>query len=224
MSIELKGAMGYEWQHCTEQTIKLMADSGAKVIKPIIYTDDYNNDIASWINPSVHYQAKSKQIRDWCTKYGLKLWLCFDGRVYGDWTTKNSVCTSDSLKADWIAECGKVIAGLKPDVVTPMNEPSDLGQVPQYRQFCLDCMAAWKAIKSDLVFVLDSMPFWNFTEFMKNPIQGVVYETHYGYMYNGLKPPDWSTAQIAYWNGDLVNAKILLYQELDYALLIDHFH
>lgn len=224
MSVNTRQYMGVEvdeWQHTTEQLIRLLADTGATTFKHHVFWDWWYDNVTGWITGE-RYQTKLLQIRQWCIKYGLKFIIQIQANQYDPpegWDTfkKNAILNVNGAGDTWISKVNGMVAALRPDVVGVMNEPSDMGlTMSQYLTFINRAMNTWKATEPNTKFIVDAMPFWDFTGLAANPIirPDVFSQVHYHYAYEHTYPQPYEQEQIAYWNGNLAQARILLFQAL----------
>jgi hypothetical protein len=141
---------------------------------------------------------------------------------------------NNGKQAPWINGWGSIIQQLQPHSIMVMNEPSNGGTYTTasatafgyYRQFCINCINAWRQIKPDLVIIVQNDPMndeFDSTSygFAANPLpfSNIIYGRHIYYAYDGNYPPNYLPDQQAYWNAktpqDLANAKQLLTNFID---------
>jgi hypothetical protein len=208
-----------------------MKASGANTLKCFLYLNWWSNNVLSNIDWTTHYQAKYAQIVQWTHANGMKFWLeClgYDWNPSEGWTQMeaNVIMNYNGMGDQWINGFGQMIQTLHPDVVGVMNEPpnfaagttyasqyTDAQFYQAYIRFVTRAIDAWKAIDPNLVFSVEPMPFWDFSGMAANPIaeSNVIYEYHYGYSNENVYPAYWAVDQLAYWNGQLSQAKTSLY-------------
>lgn len=225
------GVMTNEWQYFSQTNAVLLKNAGATVLKDLLRWKWWDDNVVGWLKGD-RYQTKLLQNRQWLRDNTIKYYIDSDGR---DWDPAEGwdVMRADAImnvdgKGDlWISKYCTIIQALQPDIIGLMNEPvisiasrygvSENEFFNRYRTFCIKAIAAYKAVKPDLVFAMCALPFWDFTRIAANPVPGIAfYDLHYYYMYDNTYPPPYSLDRIAYWEGRLVEAKTLLYNYLLY--------
>jgi hypothetical protein len=224
-----------EWQHFTPELAALIKSSGGQVLRYQMYSNWWVNNIQSWMYPGTYYRAKMMQIRQLFSDYGIKFWLDAVGYYPNPsegWENMHAraIFNTNGAGDTWIATWSQIISALQPEIVGIMNEPgriSDASEYPgvtqaqyytAYRQFVIRAINAYKAIKPDLIIAACSLPFYDFTAVVANPIPGVdFYEFHDYYALDNKYPPAYELGQRAYWDGNLAQAKTLQYERWLYS-------
>jgi hypothetical protein len=204
--------------------VNLVADSGANAWREAMY-----------VNSSVPgYYAN---LKSYCDQRGLKFVIQTLASSVGAMTPQeelNIINNNYGKQATWINGWGSIIQQLQPYAIMVMNEPSNNGTYTTasttafgyYRQFCINCIDAWRQIKPDLVIIVQNDPMndeFNSTSygFAANPLSfsNIIYSRHIYYAYDGNYPPSYLPDQQAYWNAktaqDLAKAKQLLTNFID---------
>lgn len=157
-----------------------------------------------------------------------------DGTSAGIQAEANIIKNVGTAQTDWINNWSSIINALNPYAIMVMNEPSVNGayrmatqsEFTQYRNFCMNCINAWRAIKPNIVIIVHQFA-WNAVygegnntyDFVANPLpySNILYTAHYYYAYNNIVPPPYQPEGLAYWNNKQVltpaqraNAKQLL--------------
>jgi hypothetical protein len=213
-----------------ENLVDMVADAGGNVWRQHMISALYPDSMTLFVN--------LKNILD---QRGVKLLIAtmgVDSWEFGfNWQEQADIIMNANGKGDkWINDWGQIIAVLQPYAIDVMNEPRGIGGTSYeatmtkaqffeaYRQFCIRAIRAWRAIKPDLVIVVANCPFyetWTDTGFDVNPINepNIIYSIHHYYAYDNTYPPSYLPEQRAYWDGNLVQAKTLLAQRIDYDTL-----
>jgi hypothetical protein len=198
--------------------VNLVANTGANVWREAMY-------VSSTV-PGYYANLKS-----YCDQRGLKFEIQTLGpQADGDYTSElNIIMNNSGAQTAWINGWASLIQQLQPYAILVMNEPTNNDTFTTasatafgyYRQFCINCINAWRQIKPDLVAIVNNDPFndwWNSTSygFAANPLSlpNIIYSSHIYYAYDDAYPPSYLPDQQAYWNAvtaqDLANAKQLL--------------
>jgi hypothetical protein len=181
------------------------------------------------------------QLKSCCDDRGLDFIIQTLASSVGAMTPQEelAIINNENGKQDlWINNWGSVIQQLNPHAIMVMNEPSNGGsystasfsEFSNYRQFCTNCINAWRLIKPDLLILVQNYPFNDYFDstsygFASNPLPflNVIYTRHEYYAYNNIYPPGYKPELQAYWNAitsqDLESAKQLLKNHLLYESL-----
>jgi len=206
--------------------VNLVADSGGNCWREAMISSQRNS-----LSP---YETNLKY---WLDQRGIKLVIQTCG------TTQFSMAGQEELnvyqningaQTAYINDWGYIIQQLQPYAIMIQNEPSNGGTSTTasatafgyYRQFCINCINAWRQIKPDLVIIVQNDPFNDWYDstsygFAANPLSypNIIYTGHIYYAYDGSYPPSYLPDQQAYWNAktaqDLANAKQLLTELID---------
>lgn len=206
--------------------VNLVADSGANIWREAMYV--------SGVEPFPGYYAN---LKSYCDQRGLKFMIQTLASSVGAMTPQEEldiINNNIGKQASWINGWGSIIQQLQPYAIMVMNEPSNGGTYvtasstafSYYRQFCINCINAWRQIKPDLVIIVQNDPMndeFDSTSygFAANPLpfSNIIYSRHIYYAYDGNYPPSYLPDQQAYWNAktaqDLANAKQLLANFID---------
>jgi len=183
----------------------------------------------NWVSPQGRFGDVLVRTCNHLHSKGMLLELGIMGRnaweqMY-DWQWKRDLINNvGGLADEWIVDCGNIVREAQPDIITVFNEPfGDLSNgesasstfLQKYRDFIVRAIRAWRQIKPDLIGVVQGVPFWELQTILNPPFAepNLLYALHYYYSYEGTYPPSWEKANLAYWNGDLINAKVLLEQD-----------
>jgi hypothetical protein len=183
---------------------------------------DYNTPLGTYRNVLIDLRNNLHQRG---MLYGLQPWSMDDHTLTdSDWTQFQIqvINNYNGLGDRWISEYANVVQAIQPDLMTVFSEaPGDLASglasasfMQTYISFCTKATDAWRAIKPDLIVAVQSLPFWDLKPLINAggiPRSNVLYALHYYYSYNGKYPPSWHPEMQAYWNGNLNEAKTLLY-------------
>ena len=237
-NVRLMGVDCPEWINFDEAQADILKNNNANAIRWHIYANWWTQNIPAWTdpdNPEMKFQAKHERIAEWLRQRGIKFIIGATGFQWDPpegWVQMKAdvIMNADGKGDKWIADYGDVIVKLQPYGINVMNEPAWVigtsyeGTVTQdqffeaYRQFVIRAMNAWRLIKPDLVGVVSGCPFWDLKPLAANPIPlpNIVYGYHRHYCYEGVLPTEWEppVADVAYWNGQFAEGKILLYDEL----------
>lgn len=175
------------------------------------------------------YGLPTETIQSWCKtaitqgeQKGIKVILSGHPSNNEDWANKASIILNENgLGDEWISEWTEIIKILQPQGIEIMNEPPDAGlsgnpnlTFVAYRQFCIEAINAYRAVKPNLIIFVDGCPFWNPGMWASDPLpfSNVYYTFHLHYGVLGLQEAptgleDWWNA---YLTGDLAQAKIFL--------------
>jgi len=205
--------------------VNLAADSGANVWR--------EGMLVSYVEPFPGYYAN---LKSYCDQRGLNFIVQTLASSVGAITPEeeqNIINNVGDAQTNWINGWGSIIQKLQPYAIMVMNEPllphtppATAEQFALYRQFCINCINAWRQIKPDLVIIVNNYPFndeFDSTSygFAANPLpfSNIIYGRHVYYSYDGNYPPSYLPDQQVYWNAktpqDLANAKQLLTDFID---------
>jgi len=206
--------------------VNLVADTGANCWREAMYV--------SYVEPFPGYYAN---LKSYCDQRGLKFIIINLASSVGAMTPQDEldiINNNNGKQAPWINGWGSIIQQLQPYAIMVMNEPSNGGTYTTasatafgyYRQFCVNCINAWRQIKPELVIIVQNDPMndeFDSTSygFAANPLpfSNIIYSRHIYYAYDGNYPPSYLPDQQAYWNAktaqDLANAKQLLTNLID---------
>jgi len=193
-----------------EALVNLVADTGANCWREAMYgtsslTGYYTN------------------LKSYCDARGLKFEI--QALLSDDEVESDIIDNVGNAQTAWINNWSYILQQLQPYAIMVMNEPSNHGthrtataqEFALYRQFCINCINAWRQIKPDLVIIVQNDPFNDLFDstsygFAANPLpfSNIIYTRHIYYAYDNTYPPDYLPDQQAYWNGDLATAKQLL--------------
>ncbi len=233
-SVMLLGVGHPSWKYKPDGTlvdlqalVNFCADTGANCWREIMYSD-------SSVAAGQYYAT----LKSYCDQRGLKFMIqtASPGGVQPE---LDIIMNNSGKQTDWINSWCSIIQQVQPYAIMVMNEPNNSNgtnfnngrsataeEFAYYRQFCINCVNAWRQIKSDLVVVVNNDPFndpFDSTSygFAANPLPlpNIIYGRHIYYSYDGVYPPSYWPDQQAYWNAataqDLANAKQLLTNLID---------
>lgn len=215
------------WTKANMQISTIQQYGGNMLDTGITNTDlDYNTPLGTYRNVLIDLRNNLHQRG---MLYGLWPWS-MDGHTYLNndsgrgWTQfqLNVINNVNGLGDRWISEYANVVKTIQPDIMTVFDEaPGDLASghasasfMQTYIGFCTKAIDAWRAIKPDLIIAVQSLPFWDLKPLVDAggiPRSNVLYALHYYYSYGGTYPPSYWPEMVAYWNGNLNEAKTLLY-------------
>jgi len=227
------GVVSPEWGRFSSESADLIKSVGANTVREFIVPEWWQNDISHWIDPTIKYQAKHLQIKQWLKERNIKYYMGTWGTWVWDppegWSNAKAkvILNIDGLQDQWINDIGQIIQVLQPDIIDVMGEPPELSDTQYagtmtdaqyfdaYRQFVIRAIRNWRTIKPDLACVVYSIPWWYLQPMVSNPIPepNVIYPVDFYYSYEGSYPPSYETWAIAYWEGRLTEAKSLLYNQ-----------
>lgn len=182
---------------------------------------------AMYVGPSVsNYYVN---LKSYCDQAGLKFIIQTLSASVGAMTFKeeqNIIQNISGAQTTWINNWANTINILHPYAIMVMNEPSNDGSYSKasstdfnyYRQFCNNCINAWRNVQPNLIIIVQNDPFNDFFDsasygFATTPLSfsGVIYSCHIYYAYDGTYPPSYLPEQQVYWNAksatDLSQAK-----------------
>jgi hypothetical protein len=205
--------------------VNLVADSGGNCWREAMITND-KNDLTYF-----------KELKSYCDQRNVMFMIqtCGTTRYTMDGQEELNVYQNiNGAQTAYINDWSYIIQQLQPYAIMIQNEPSNGGTFTTasatafgyYRQFCINCINAWRQIKPDLVIIVQNDPFndeFDSTSygFAANPLpfSNIIYSRHVYYAYSGNYPPSYLPDQQAYWNAktsqDLANAKQLLTDFID---------
>jgi len=134
-----------------------------------------------------------------------------------NWTQKEEIIRTPSLRAEWINWGKEVVAHCKPDAINIMGEPGGGGTTLTfdyyYDNFVIPSINAYRSVDLDVAIFVMGMPFYDLSGFFGRPINDskVYYCLHVGYHPSYNPTP----IEIAYVSGDFVLGKQLLFDKLD---------
>ncbi|MFB3888912.1 MAG: hypothetical protein ACE14S_05425 [Candidatus Bathyarchaeia archaeon] len=228
---KLMGVSHYLWGEVNASHFDLLSNCRSNVWREAFWFDSWNESTPYWRDPTITFRSKMLQMREWSHERGIKFFISPDTINYEDEDNsaqaKGDVIMNTSGKGDlWISCYGQVIRELQPDIIDVMNEPPHVSftsyadTVTQeqffqnYLNFVNKAVAAWTAIKPDIIFDVMGCPFWDLNPMMVKPINSsnVIYSLHYYYCLENIAPSSYDTAaNRAYWAGtNLTQAKLLL--------------
>jgi hypothetical protein len=229
------GVGHYWWGEINSTHFDLLGNCSANTWREAFFYDWWHDNSTYWADPSVTFRSKMYDMLNWSHQRGIMFYISPDALNYTEWAEgspdqgKADVIMNASGKGDlWISCYGEVIRELQPDIIDVMNEPPLVDWTSynktvtrqqffeEYENFVVRAINAWKTIKPDMIFDVESCPWWDLSPLVANPlnISNVIYSYHYYYSYDGTPPPDWDSASKAYWAGNLTEAKQLLDQHL----------
>jgi hypothetical protein len=155
-------------------------------------------------------QGKARGIQVWLAGYG---WTAQSSATRQDMS--NVILNVGGAGDKWIADWSAVIRAVQPDGFDLINEPAPVSGAAtptftDWRNFVIRAITAFKAVKPDLKFLVESYPYWDLSPWATAPLpwNDVYYGCHWEY-YGG--PPSTGDPQFAWWNayytGNLAYAK-----------------
>ncbi len=209
--------------------VKMVTNAGANCWREVMWT---NPNLA----PGYYLANLISYVKQYGLKFVIQTALSLGSGPSAEFNVIRGVGTAQT---DWINSWCSIIQQVQPYAIMVMNEPNNSNgtnfnngrsataeEFAYYRQFCINCVNAWRQIKSDLVVVVNNDPFndpFDSTSygFAANPLPlpNIIYGRHIYYSYDGVYPPSYWPDQQAYWNAataqDLANAKQLLTNLID---------
>jgi hypothetical protein len=213
-----------DWTKISTQ-INILQQYGGNIIDILIINSELTYDTPIGTYKDVLQKLRS-DIRQRGMLFGLQPWGLDDydplDHSQNGWKVQ-VVNNVNGLGDRWINEYANIVALLQPDLINIFSEPAtDLVNgasstfMQKYIDFCCRAIDAWRTIKPDLTVAVMGLPFWDLKPLINAggiPRSNVLYALHYYYQYEGNYPPDYQPEMQAYWNGDLANAKTLLYEQ-----------
>jgi hypothetical protein len=218
MSIRPVGYGHPAWQNNDMQALVIKAaEAGANVWREAFYVDsDPNNS---------YYQS----VKTSTANAGLKLIVQTLSASVGAMTYQeetNIINDVGTAQDNWVNGWKTIISVMQPYAIMVMNEPTNNGDRNSdpsngdfnlYRAFCSRCISEWRAVKADLVIIVNNNPFNKLYDstgygFAATPLTetNVIYGRHVYYAYDSLYPPNYLPDQQDYWDNLLPEAKIHL--------------
>jgi hypothetical protein len=218
MSIRPVGYGHPAWQNNDMQALVIKAaEAGANVWREAFYVDsDPNNS---------YYQSVKSSVAN----AGLKLIVQTLAASVGAMTYQeetNIINDVGTAQDNWVNGWKTIISVMQPYAIMVMNEPTNNGDRNSdpsngdfnlYRTFCSRCISEWRAVKADLVIIVNNNPFNKLFDstgygFAATPLTeaNVIYGRHVYYAYDSLYPPSYLPDQQDYWDNKLPEAKIHL--------------
>jgi len=218
------GVDGAEWGATNQQTINYLSTHNVKAMRMAMYINEWNSDLVHW-QTGDHIQQKYAQISAWCHAKGMKLIISAFGTEWDPpegWEPMKQAAIDNVNGAGdtWINTYADIIRVINPDAICVMNEPPSDCPYAHYKDFCIKAITAWRAISPNITIVAHSIPFWDFRAVTSDPLpfNNIKYALHYYYDYDNTDPRTWSYVdqpQIDYWDGNLAEAKVGLFDYLD---------
>jgi hypothetical protein len=202
-----------------EEQIGVLKELGSAVVRIMLDKKAWDdNDMSNVLG--THYPNYIKALVDLC-KPELKvvLDLTLDSSM-GNFSAAErlEVIMTPELRSEWISWGKTVIAYCRPDAIGLMSEPPK-GLIDfdhYYDDFVIPSMLAYRSVDPNITMFVMSKPHYDLAGFFDRPLDdpNTLYEYHIYYDPSSphYEPREW---ELAYVNGDLQDARSLLYNWLD---------